>query len=231
MEAPVKLAIVCGMASEAAIVGEPPGAVVIVGAGDAAALSAKLEAAIAAGADRVISVGICGALDPSLRAGDIILGTLLIYQLAEVACDEVWTSRLYVALTAAPGLRVPYEDGGWFTTAPTAVARLSDKAALRKATTANVVDEETFIAGSIAAAHGLPFAAMRVVCDPADFELPPAALVKLTAAGSDDIGAIIASVAGDIWQIPELVELAGLSATSMGNLRAALARVGPNFGA
>ena len=46
------IAIVCGLLEEADIIGQPPGAVVIVGAGDAAALASKLEAAIAAGAAR-----------------------------------------------------------------------------------------------------------------------------------------------------------------------------------
>ena len=222
------IAIVCGLAEEAAIIGQPPNAVVIVGAGDAAGLAAKLEAAIAAGADRIISVGICGGLEPSLRVGDVIIGLRATYGPSAVACDPHWINRLGETLALLP-LRVLY--GGVFTWSATAVARLGDKTALRKATGADVVDEETFLAGSIAAAKGLPFAALRVVCDPASFELPPAALVKLTAAGAEDLGAILASVASDPWQIPELIELDGLSSTAMGNLRAAVDRVGPDFAA
>jgi adenosylhomocysteine nucleosidase len=228
MEASMTLAIVCGMASEAAIIGQPPGSVVIIGAGDAAALSAKLEAAIAAGTDRVISVGICGGLNPALKAGDIVVGVRVTYGLATLACDPDWGGRLLEALTTAS---LPFVTPAVFALSATAVARLADKALLRAMTAADCVDEESFIAGSIAAARGLPFAAMRVVCDPASFELPPAALIKLTAAGADDIGAILASIAGDPWQLASLVELAGLSATAMANLRAALARIGPNFGA
>jgi hypothetical protein len=106
-----------------------------------------------------------------------------------------------------------------------------DKTALRTATGADVVDEETFIAGSIAIAHGIPWAALRFVCDPAAFEIPPAALVKLKANGAYDMGAILRSLARDPWEIPELVELAGMSVTALGNLRAALARIGPGFAA
>jgi nucleoside phosphorylase len=195
--------VVVGLEQEAAIVRQAcPKAVIVVGAGDAALLTSRLEAALGQNAvaiDRVVSVGICGGLNPALRAGDIALGAFLVYQLAEVACDHVWTDRMYMALTAAipPLLSVQYER---FT--------ISDKAALRASTGADVVDEETFIAGSIADARGLPFAALRVVCDPASFELPPAALVRLTAAGADDVGAILRSIEGDLWQIPELVELA-----------------------
>jgi adenosylhomocysteine nucleosidase len=223
----VTLAIVCGMASEAAIIGQPPSAVVIVGAGDGAALAAKLEAAIAAGVKAVISVGICGGLNPALKVGDVIVGVRVTYELAVAACDPDWCDRMLEAMmTPALPFGVTYGTFAW---SPTAVARLVDKAALRKATMADVVDEETFIAGSIAAAHGLPFAALRVVCDPANFELPPAASVKLTAIGANDIGAILASMAGDPGQIPGLVELYLYSRTAMTNLEAVLTRVGSDF--
>ena len=228
------LAIVCGLEQEAEIISatfnwQPGAPGIIVGAGDAKTLSAKLEAAIAAGAKRVLSLGICGALNPSLRVGDVVVGTSSIYGLSQIAADTSWSDRLFDAL-APKGLSVRVSKE-WIAWSQTAVARLVDKAALRKATGGDIVDEETFIAGSIAAAHGLPWSAVRVVCDPASFELPPAALTKLTAAGADDLGAILASVAGDIWQLPELVQLAGLSATAFRSLRAALARTGPDFGA
>ncbi len=216
------IAIVCGLAEEAAVIGRPPGAVVIVGAGDAAGLTARLEAAIAAGADRVISIGICGGLNPLLRAGDVVIGTLLIYGLADVESDVAWSRRISAALAGmVSSASVNY---GTITWSATAVARLADKAALRKDTGADAVDEETFIAGSIAAAKGLPFTALRVVCDPASFELPPAALSKLTDSGRESMGAILVSVLEDPAQIPELIDLAGYSGTALTSLRSALER-------
>jgi len=226
-----KIAIVCGMASERDAIGERPGALIVVGAGDALALASHLEAAIAGGAERIISVGICGGLNPALRVGDAVIGTIVRGDLGEVITLDVdWAHRLWVALRRPPATPSPVSYGR-FAWSPTAVARMADKAALRAATSADVVDEETFIAVRVAAVHGLPCAALRVVCDPASFELPPAAVINLTASGGENIGAILASVAGDPWQIPELFELAGLSATAMGNLRAALGRVGPDFAA
>jgi nucleoside phosphorylase len=219
------------MEAEASIVQQAcPKAIVVVGAGDAALLSSRLNAALgqnAVAVDRVISVGICGALNLGLNVGDIIVGVNAVYEIGVVACDPAWCDRLFDALQANPQpYRVAYGRFAW---SETAVARLTDKAELRASTGADVVDEETFLAGTIAAARGLPWAAMRIVCDPASFELPPAALTKLTAAGAEDMGAVLASIAGDIWQVPELVELAGLSATAMGVLRAALARISTDF--
>jgi adenosylhomocysteine nucleosidase len=237
--------VVCGMASEAAIIGRPPGAIVIVGAGDAAALSAKLEAAIAAGADRVISLGLAGAINIAMEVGDVVVGVSAVYPGTGdtvAVCDPAWRDRLFEALTEpsvessigsrpfalSPPFRVDYGRFAW---SPTAVGRFADKASLRKTTGADVVDEESFISGLVAKAHGLPWAALRVVLDLASFELPPAALVRLTAAGADDMGAILVSILRDPWEIPELVELAVMSATALSNLRAALARVGPDFAA
>jgi adenosylhomocysteine nucleosidase len=223
---------VVGMEAEAEIIRQAcPNALIVVGAGDALALSSRLEAAIAGGADRIVSTGICGGLDPALRVGDAMIGTMVRGDMGEVlALDADWAHRLWVALRTPPAAPFPVSYGR-FAWSPTAVARMADKAALRASTSADCVDEETFIAAKVAAVHGLPCAALRIVCDPAYFELPPAALVHLTAKGADNIGEIIASIAGDIWQIPELVELAGLSATAMGNLRAVLARAEEDFGA
>ena len=46
------------------------------------------------------------------------------------------------------------------------------KRALRSATGALAVDMESHVAAAFAAQHGLPFAAVRVVCDPAHRALP-----------------------------------------------------------
>lgn len=222
------ICIVVGMEQEAELVRRAcPKAIIVISAGNATLLAEKLAEAIAAGANHIISVGICGGLNPSLRAGDIVIGTSIIYGLSQITSDLSWCDRLFAALVPKPpSIHVMQ---GWFTWSETAVARLSDKAALRKTTGGDAVDEETFIAGSIAATKGISFTALRAVSDSADFELPPAALVKLQADGNENIGAILDSIAGNPWQIPELVELAGSTATAMANLKLALTKIGPNF--
>jgi adenosylhomocysteine nucleosidase len=217
------IAVVVGMASEAALIGQRSDCIVIIGAGDAKALTAKLEAAIVAGATSVLSFGICGALAPDMIAGEVVIGTSVSYQLSRIAVDFSWANRLLQLLPSAQMARFAWSN--------TAVARLADKAALRRAVGADVVDEETFLAASLAATHGIPWVALRAVSDGANFELPPAALVKLTAAGKDNMSAILDSIAGDIWQIPELMELGATTAYAMKNLKTALARIGNNFSA
>jgi hypothetical protein len=205
------LAIVCGMKSEADVIGDQPGGcVVIIGAGDAAGLRTKIEAAIADGADRVISVGVCGALDPHLPVGAVVVGEF----------DAAWADRLCVKTAGRLVI---------FSWSAVPIASPADKARLALASFADVIDMETWVADKIASAHGLPFAALRVVLDPADFDLPPVAMDRLTASGGVDYWAALESVAGDPEQIPEMVKLAGYSRTAFARLRAALALVGGDF--
>jgi nucleoside phosphorylase len=90
----MKIAVVVGMASEKPIVGERPGIQVIVGAGKAPALASRLEAIIAAGADRILSIGVCGALAPQLQVGEIAVGVSVCDRGDTIIhCDDAWTTR------------------------------------------------------------------------------------------------------------------------------------------
>jgi hypothetical protein len=53
---------------------------------------------------------------------------------------------------------------------------------------------ESHIAAAAAQAHGLPFAASRVIIDHAQLALPPAALVHLRPDGTPDVAAVLRSV-------------------------------------
>jgi hypothetical protein len=53
---------------------------------------------------------------------------------------------------------------------------------------------ESHIAAKIAARHGVPFAACRVIIDPAERSLPPAALVGMRDDGHPDAFAVIRSL-------------------------------------
>ena len=66
---PGGILVVVGMTREAKILG--PDAPVLIGGGDSLALAAALEAELAAGVAGVVSFGLCGALDPSLKVGDL----------------------------------------------------------------------------------------------------------------------------------------------------------------
>lgn len=64
---------ICGMASEAAIIGNDPSNLVIISAGNRTALGKKLGAIsldAAACYGQVVSFGVCGGLNPVMRSGD-----------------------------------------------------------------------------------------------------------------------------------------------------------------
>lgn len=220
------IAVAAGMVSERNLVGLRPGVVICVGAGNAAGLAARLEAAIVAGCTHVISIGVVGALDPSLPSGAIVVGTRAIGGETVIPTDPDWTARLWSAINSR---LEPLP-------CPVSLAKFAwsnsdseSKPALRAATGADVVDQETFIAAQIARAHGLPFGALRAVLDPASFALPPAARLSLTASGGVNLEAVLASLASNPEQLPDLAQLETFSTLAFEGLEQALARVGDSF--
>ena len=90
----------------------------------------------------------------------------------------------------------------------------ADKQALASATGALAVDMESHIAARLAAAHGLPFAALRVICDPAGRAIPPAAIAGMREDGGTDLGAILRALLRDPGQLPAMIRLAGDARTA-----------------
>jgi len=146
----------------------------------------KLEAAAREGGSGIISIGIAGGLAPGLAPGHWVVASGVVNGGERYATDAAWSRRLLDALPSAIFADVSGVD------APV-VAR-SDKRELHERTGTVAVDMESHIAARIAAAHGLPFAACRVIIDPAERTLPPAALVGMRADGKADVLAVLASL-------------------------------------
>lgn len=127
------------------------------------------RAALAAGADGLVSWGLVGALEPSLRAGDVVLPRRVLCARAEaVNVDPSWYACL---APLASGFRVV--DGDLLTVdAP--LESPEAKSAAARATGCVAVDMEAAAVGATAAAAGVPFLALRVVVDTLADRLPPA---------------------------------------------------------
>ena len=80
---------------------------------------------------------------------------------------------------------------------------------------------ESHIVAEVAAAHGLPFAILRIIGDGADETLPAAARVPLRPDGGVAMASVLAAVARRPWEIPALIRLAGATNRAMQGLRAA----------
>ena len=158
---------VTGLKTEARIVAGPR-VHAIAGGGDAAGLARALEAAVARKASAIISFGVAGGLAPELAPGSRLIARTIIGEDGErYYGDPVWSKRLSGAFGGATiadiaGVAAP-------------LACHKEKRALHIKTGAHAADMESHIAARIAVAHKLPFAAFRVVADPAHRQLPHAA--------------------------------------------------------
>jgi adenosylhomocysteine nucleosidase len=100
------------------------------------------------------SVGFAGALDASLRVGDVFAPGII--------------------LDARDGSRIEVEGGDEKTTLVTfmAIAGIDQKANLAQAYGAQAVDMEAAAVAAAARAHGIRFAATKVISDELSFEMP-----------------------------------------------------------
>ena len=87
-------------------------------------------------------------------------------------------------------------------------ATASRKATLYHVTQAAGVDMESGGVVKVAREHGLPFAVVRAVCDPADRSLPPVAQHALDEHGQVRTQFILKSLAVQPWEIVDLIKLA-----------------------
>jgi hopanoid-associated phosphorylase len=142
----------------------------------------------------VISVGIAGGLDPSLVPGDVIVATgVAAPDRRHAACPSV-ARRLAGLLSDHPKRVVMADLAG----VDSAVMSPKEKIALRRTTGAIAVDMESHVAAAFAARHDLPFAAVRVVCDPAHRSLPE----LISSALRPDGELSLTGVARSLWQQP-----------------------------
>jgi len=87
-------------------------------------------------------------------------------------------------------------------------ADAASKRRLFAATGAQAIDLESGAVARIATAYRLPFIVVRAICDPAERDLPPAALVALDQRGGIGLFSVLSSVARAPNQIPGLLALA-----------------------
>jgi adenosylhomocysteine nucleosidase len=190
---------VTGMAREARLVAHP-GVLPVVGGGDAAMLEKRIDAAVANGGRRILSIGIGGALCPDLRVGDVVIASEIVTPDGVCPTSVSWTRELAARMPRAVVASMAGVD--------LMAADREGKAGLRVSTNATTVDMESHVAARAALAHGLPFAALRVVSDGAHRSLPHAAQVALQRSGGVDMPAVLRSVLRAPLQILPLIRTA-----------------------
>lgn len=207
------LAILVGLQAEARLA-RRLGAPVEIGGGTAPGATAAAERAVASGATALLSFGLAGGLDPALRPGALVVP------------EAVWVDGAWLA--ADPGLlrrlggTTPHRLLG----AETVAADAATKRHLWLQTGAAALDLESAAVARTALARGLPFAVLRAVCDPAERDLPPAALAALDAGGAIGLLRVLGSVLARPGQVPALLTLASDAAAARRALARRIAEIG-----
>ena len=196
---PYPVVAVTGLAMEARIA-SGPGVRAIAGGGNARLLILALERELARGASAVISFGIAGGLAEDVAPGTWLVARAVVAASARWPCDAAWVRILAERLRGALTVDLAGVD------AP--IAQSTAKRDLHRVTGAAAVDTESHIAAAIAADHGLPFAAFRVVADAAQRNLPPAACEALRPDGKISGAAVLRSLARTPAQLPSLARAA-----------------------
>jgi hopanoid-associated phosphorylase len=214
-----QLIVVVGLAFEARIAAGP--GIRVICSGDGRDLAGALADACAQGSRSVISFGVAGGLAPGLRPGTCVVGSAILSGVS-VETDHGWSQRL---LETIPGA-----VHGTILGVPRPIAHPDDKSALHAKTGAVAVDMESHIVAGVAATHGLPMAAIRVVTDPAARALPAAALAAMRPNGSTDIAAMICSVLKRPRDLPALLRTALDARAARATLLRGRRLLGPGLG-
>lgn len=157
----------------------PGAAIWLCGIGAEAAREAA-EGLHAGGASALVSFGFAGALDSSLRPGDLMLpDSVSADRLLPI--DTEWRSRVRELLSAR--VRIA---GGILAASPHMLASAAAKRELAQSAGARAVDMESGAVAEVAFRTGTAFLAVRAISDPVECSPPAALLGALRRDGSPD---------------------------------------------
>jgi adenosylhomocysteine nucleosidase len=172
-------------------------------------ISARIAADSAykhAGSDvsAMISVGLAGALKPELKVGDTI--------------------QPAIVRDAVDNLKIETRLGKGTLVTASSVASREYKQQLASQFQADAVDMEAYAVADVAQVYGVPFAAIKVISDELDFEMPPLNRF-VTPDGEFRTAAFAFHVATRPWLIPSTMALGKNSSKAVESLCARLQKV------
>jgi adenosylhomocysteine nucleosidase len=217
----MRVGFVCGLAGERRIVERlGGGALYAVTGAQAARTETCAQDLIARGAQALVSFGVAGGLDPTMREGDVVVSAAVTDGTETWSGDARWAER--VRTRCVDGRR---RDGALLQ-ATTAVSTPREKAGAFARTGAVAVDMESAGVARAATAANLSFIVVRAIADTATHRLPPFAATAIDADGRSPLGPILRGLAADPASIASLVSLAFASRRAF----AALRGIAPDIG-
>ncbi len=178
------------------------------------------------GADGLLSFGLAGGLDPSLKAGDIVIGDhVLAPDGSDYGCDDAWRQAI-LSLETEAEIRV-----GDIVGSDTPISSQAEKSRLYKSSGALAVDMESHAVAVAAAKAGVSFMAIRAIADPASQPVPWCARSGVSASGSMRPISVLLRLLLQPWQLPTVIALGAGTRRGLRSL-SRFARLGPAvFGA
>jgi len=212
--------VVVGLEFEARIAAGPGTQVIC--SGDGRNLAATLASAITDDCRGLVSFGVAGGLAPELEPGDCVVGSAVVAGSVRLEMDKHWSQTLLQT--------IPNAVHGVLAGVSAPVSSPKAKQALYLKTGAMAVDMESHVVAKVAAARGLPVAAIRVITDPAVRALPEAALIAMRPNGTTDIGAMLRYVMRRPAQLPALLRTALDARAARASLLRGRRLLGPGLG-
>jgi adenosylhomocysteine nucleosidase len=211
-----------GLRAEARIAARLPKVHAVAGGGSAERLEALIREAIAQGGCAIVSFGVAAGLAPGKPPGSCLIASEVVQGAKGYAADPVWAGRLQAAIPNAELAVIAGVDRPLLSPA--------EKEALHAETGAAAADMESHFAARLSMEHGLPFAALRVIADPAEQSVPKAALAGIRDDGSMNVWGVLAALARSPSELPTLLRLSGHMRRAMAELLRCHRRLGPGFG-
>ncbi|MFI4941142.1 MAG: phosphorylase [Burkholderiales bacterium] len=211
--------VVSGLGFEAQIAaGE--GIVSVCGVGSAS-LASRLASVAAQGCSGILSFGTAGGLAPTLAPGDCVLADTIVDGAQHWNSDAAWLNALHSLL--------PKARRGALAGVTQPVISSAAKEHLWKESGALAVDMESHWAVQVAQRYNVPFAACRVIVDPAQRSLPSSATAGLQPDGRTAILPVLRALAAHPGELAALLALALDARVARNSLKRIRASVGVRF--
>ncbi|MEM6413442.1 MAG: hypothetical protein AAF720_02160 [Pseudomonadota bacterium] len=211
--------VVCGLKSEADVVRrvikrtsipEEHFSVAVTGADADRAEKMALEF-LKGGRKALLSIGVSGGLDPSLKPGDVLFAR---------------TVGVGQKLILSPGHNLlPQRLARPIRGADAIIQTPADKAELYERTGAVAVDMESGGVATASERFGTPFLAIRAIADPAERALPPPAMDAVAADGATKVFSTLMKTIVRPWYFPALLKLGEESKIALSSLETALPEI------
>jgi len=209
-----------GMAFEARIAAGP--GVFVICRGTESGVAASIDQALKRGCRSIISFGVAGGLAPHLRPGSWVVASSIVDAKKTLPTDRVWSQTILEMIPGAVHMPIAGVDS--------AVIEPQAKRRMHVETGAGCVDMESHLVARHAATHGLSFAAVRVVIDPAHRVVPVAALAGMRPDGGTSVMAVMRELIAGPSQLSGLVRVAVDAYAARRALLRARRLLGPDFG-